>query len=215
MNRVRNSLLILMTFRVLTINGQTNASPKMTMAIDPIQSHMLCVGVDNPIKIAISDIPSDKIQVFVDNGNITGSNGEYSIRPEKMAPCEIIIHVNGQVIEKRTFKVMANEAPLNVQIAGKTGGDIELNQILTNPSFNVFFSNSDFYIVAEMKEFRFITIIDDKAKDIKATGGSLNSEMIKLLNKLSSGSEFFIQGIKVQCSDGLQRDVPSMCFKLK
>jgi hypothetical protein len=215
MNRIKNLLLILMTFRVVTINGQTKDNPKMIMAIDPIQSHMLCVGVDNPIKIAISDIPNDKVQVFVDNGNITGSNGEYSIRPEKIAPCEITIQTKGQIIEKRIFKVMANEAPLNVQLAGKTSGDIELNQILTNPSFNIYFSNSDFYIVAEMKEFRFITIIDDKVKDIKATGGTLNSEIIKLLNKLSSGSEFFIQGIKVKCSDGQQRDVPSMCFKLK
>ena len=146
---------------------------------------------------------------------MSGENGHYLIRPDKLASCYITIMADGKVIGERAIRVKAMNAPLIVSIAGKTGGEIGKDEIIEAGSFKAVFNPSDFDVPANVVAFRIITVKDGYVKDLKKTGGSLNNDMVDLIKSLPSGSPLFIEGIKVLSGDGITRDVDPLSFKLK
>ncbi|MDP4117084.1 MAG: GldM family protein [Bacteroidota bacterium] len=208
-------LAILMILGSPYLNGQTIDSAKLVIAIDAFQYNLLYVGVVNPVDIAVSGIPSDKIKIITDNGIVTGENGHYFFRPDKLAPCNISIIYNDKIIGRRSIRVKTMNAPLIVTIAGKTGGEIEKDKLLGAGALNAEFNPADIFVPANVVAFRIISVVDGYVKDLKKTGNAFNTEMIDFIKKLPSGSPLFIEGIKVLSGDGVTRDVDALSFKIK
>lgn len=57
---------------------QQSQKPQIT-AMELSKMNVLFIGIDNPLKIAVSGIDNSELDVSIDNGQITGKNGEYSI----------------------------------------------------------------------------------------------------------------------------------------
>ena len=79
---------------VACVKGQDTTSNKTVTAVAPTNNeivtavaatkmNVLYVGVDNPVKIAVSGYESSEIEVVITNGIILGENGDYIIRPKK------------------------------------------------------------------------------------------------------------------------------------
>ena len=211
------SLLFLITIIFVTIclNAQTTDSSKMIIALDAYQSNLLYVGIINPVDIAVSGIPSDKLKVITDNGVITGEDGHYLIRPDKLANCNITIMVDGKIIGRRGIRVKFINDPLIVSIAGKTGGEVGKDEIIAACDLKAVFYPSDFDVPANVVAFRIMSVKDGYVKDLKKTGASLSNDMIDFIKSLPSGSALFFEGIKILSGDGITRDVDPLSFKLK
>ena len=215
---IRNRILWIIALTIIgftSLNGQSIDSTKLVIAIDAFQSNLLFAGLINPVDIAVSGIPSDKIKVITDNGILTGENGHYFIRPDKVAPCNITIIGYDKIIGRRSIRVKTMNAPLIVTIAGKTGGEIGKDEIITARDLKAVFYPSDFDLPANVIGFRIISVKDGYVKDLKKTGGSLNNDMVDLIKSLPPGSPLFIEGIKVLSGDGVTRDVDPLSFKIK
>jgi hypothetical protein len=215
MIRTRILLIVAMTIGSTCIKGQSIDSTKLVIALDAFQYNLLYVGVVNPVDIAVSGIPSDKIKIISDNGIVTGENGHYFFRPDKLASCNISIIYNDKIIGRRSIRVKTMNAPLIVTIAGKTGGEIEKDKLLEAGELKAEFNPADIFVPANVVAFRIISVVDGYVKDLKKTGNALNTDMIDFIKKLPSGSPLFIEGIKVLSGDGVTRDVDPLSFKIK
>ncbi|MFO7657751.1 MAG: GldM family protein, partial [Bacteroidales bacterium] len=102
-------------------------------AVAPVKMNVLYIGVDNPVKIAASGYRSSKLEASIDNGTISGSNGEYIVRPEKPGKAMITVSIKGKTIQQSQFRVKTVPDPV---AAIKTsngyffGGEITKDELL-------------------------------------------------------------------------------------
>ncbi len=203
-----------MTFGIVYMNAQTSDSSNIVVAAEAKHMNIVYIGLINPIDIAVSGISADKIKVISDNGQITGENGHYYLRPDKVGNCYITIISNDKILGKSHFRVKTLNDPLHVTLAGKKGGEISKSEFIYGIYLKAFFFPADFDLEAHVTGFRIISIKDGYVKDLKKTGSKLNKDMIEFIQSLPIGSPLFIEGIKVESADGIIRDVDPMSFKL-
>lgn len=199
----------------LNLKAQLNDSTQRVIAIETIMAQQLCLGALNPVNIAVSGVSSDKLDVSIDNGTLTGRNGHYFIRPDKATICNITVIADGKIIDKNSIRVKAITAPIVVQLSGKTEGEISKEEIFMFQSLKAFFTNTEFDLPLRVVAFRISIVKDGYLKQLNKTGNALNPEMIELIKNATPGSPFFIDEIKVTGSDGVTRDVKPLSFKLK
>ena len=86
---------------------------KFSIAAD--KENVLYIGVDNPISIAVENVPARLVIAKINNGKITGKMGNYSVYLTKMTPTAIILYrkINGKLKEigRSTFSVKKNSGP--------------------------------------------------------------------------------------------------------
>jgi len=79
------------------------------VAVSADKNNILYLEVDNPLTIAVENTSCKELVVKTDNGEITGQNGSYAIRPKSIGIANISISIkqNGKLrhIAKRTFRV--------------------------------------------------------------------------------------------------------------
>jgi hypothetical protein len=97
-------------------------------AISPTRMNVLYFGVSNPVSIAVSGVPKDQIIVEMDNGSVTGENGNYNVIPKKFGIVSIHVFVkdkNGlkNQVSNQPFKVKHLPDPLAVLYGGPTAID--------------------------------------------------------------------------------------------
>jgi len=199
----------------LKLNAQLNDSTQRVIAIETVMAQQLCLGALNPVNIAVSGVSSDKLDVSIDNGTLTGRNGHYFIRPDKATICNITVIADGKIINRNSIRVKAITAPIVVQLSGKTGGEISKEEIFMFQSLKAFFTNTEFDLPLWVVAFRITIVKDGYLKQLNKTGNALNPEMIELIKNASPDSPLFIDEIKISGSDGVNRDANPLSFKLK
>ncbi len=73
---------------VACVNGKNK---NVVTAVAPVKMNVLYLGVDNPMSIAASGYAASDLDVSIDNGTITGSNGSYTVRPDHPGSATIYI----------------------------------------------------------------------------------------------------------------------------
>jgi hypothetical protein len=68
------------------------------------QQNIVYLGVDNPFQVAVSNYPVSSIRVKVNNGTITGKNGEYTFRANQTG----ITNINVEVVKKGKIKSVSS-----------------------------------------------------------------------------------------------------------
>jgi len=199
----------------LKLNAQLNDSTQRVIAIETVMAQQLCLGALNPVNIAVSGVSSDKLDVSIDNGTLTGRNGHYFIRPDKATICNITVIADGKIINRNSIRVKAITAPIVVQLSGKTGGEISKEEIFMFQSLKAFFTNTEFDLPLWVVAFRITIVKDGYLKQLNKTGNALNPEMIELIKNASPDSPLFIDEIKISGSDGVNRDANPLSFKFK
>lgn len=73
-----------------------------------IANKILCRGIENPIEIGITDIPAVLYHAKISDGEISGHNGQYIVKPGKKDKCTITIEMNkdNKEIAEYEFKVV-------------------------------------------------------------------------------------------------------------
>lgn len=73
------------------------------------RQNIVYLGIENPITIAVENIPNSSVVVKTDNGRITGENGHFLFLPARQQPATIFIYIkeNGKLKEigKQPFRV--------------------------------------------------------------------------------------------------------------
>ncbi len=115
---------------ILSISTGFAHAQRVVIQLDKM--NVAYIGIDNPISIANNAVSSDQLVVKVDNGRITGKNGEYIYTPEKAGIATIDVFAKTRKGLKKMGSYMARVKKLpspEISIAGKTSGYISRLQL--------------------------------------------------------------------------------------
>ena len=191
---------------------------KHTVAVENTNFNVLIIGVKNPITIAVSGIPSEKIKVKINKGEITGSMGQYIVKETEagIATLEVfIIDINGKesLVEKRDFKIKSIPDPLLLVNGITVSGNLTLQELLnidiltiTQPWDNL----SEF----TLSSFKVSMLNNGNIIEITAGGSKITDQMRTCFKQLKRGDIVYFEGGLVTGPDGLQRTAGPVKIKI-
>lgn len=102
----------------VVVMGFKTTQPPVAIALDKM--NVFYIGVDNPITLAVPNIPSDKLLVTINNGLIKGSNGKYIVRVTTLGETTITVATikddRKVLLSTQTFRVKRIPDPVNGQV---------------------------------------------------------------------------------------------------
>jgi beta-lactamase regulating signal transducer with metallopeptidase domain len=196
---------------VACVNGQNKSN--VVTAVEPVRMNVLYIGVDNPIKIAASGYNASDLSASIDNGTISGKNGEYVIQPKEQGSAIVTVSSNGKEIQKTTFRVKVVPDPV-AKVSGKKGGDIKKSELMKANEVLAVMENFDFDLSFDIVEFRVSAVINGKVYEYTSNSNILTNKQKDIIAKSSEGSKIYFEEIKCKGPDGFLRKMPTIAFKI-
>jgi hypothetical protein len=188
---------------------------KIVTAIAPTKMNVLYIGLDNPVKIAISEIDANRIGVTVDNGTIKGEKGEYIVSPKDVGLAKIVVSANDKAIDSAEFRVKAVPDPV-AKVAGiKGSGAIDQAFLLEQKGVVAEMENFDFDLCFKVVEFTVSTVVGKFAVDRSVKSNMFTQEQYDLIRKVQKGKKVYIESIKAVGPDGTIRMLGSIALTIK
>jgi hypothetical protein len=198
-------------------DGVQTQSSGIVAAVSPTRMNVLYLGVLNPVEIAVSGIPADKISVSIDNGKIEKiEEGKFGILPAKAGEVNIYLYKGKENIGTRTFRVKMLPTP-QASIAGVTGGVISRDKILNATGIDSEITNFDFEAPVKVIHFAASITLDEKSGRSKveiSDSDKFTAPMIEMIKNLKSGQKIYFEEIKCTCPDGTIRELNSVILKV-
>jgi len=185
-------------------------------AVSPTKMNVLYIGVDNPVSIAVTNAKSGKITAEIDNGTITGKDGNYTVRVKEIGYTTITVKVDNKVVSKQKFRAKQVPDPV-VIVKGKWNVHEFTNQELVDAGeIVVLMANFDFELNFEVVGFSLSAItMGGFMEEAKTEGNKFSKNQIALINQVKSGSKIYMEEIQVQDPDGTIRNLGGLTFKIK
>ena len=188
---------------------------KLTMVVSVEKMNVLYIGVDNPITVSVSGFPFDKVSVKMEDGKITGSNGQYMVNVASPGGAKIEVFAEMDNGEKKSagiafFRTKYVPDPV-VYFAGKKGEDIVSKAELEKADkVETRMENFDFDLHFDVTSFDIEVTEGGNSKTMSSNSSSLTDEMKQVLSQIQSGAHVIVQNIKTKGSDGSARKVPGL-----
>ena len=181
--------------------------------ISPTKMNVMYIGVDNPISISMSGVPSERMSVSMTNGSITKSGSEWIAKPSSPGNAKITVRatVDGRNLEgSMDFRIKMLPTPI-AKIGNRPGGRIDKNVLASQTG-----------VVAEMEDFVFdlryqvtqfsLGIVTPQGERIEpSTSAAITPAQKSLINGVTKGGKVFITNIKARGPDGI-RDLNDIIF---
>ncbi len=196
---------------VACVNGQDNS--KVVTAVEPVRMNVLYIGVDNPIKIAASGYNASDLTATIDNGTISGKDGEFIIRPDKTGSAIVTVSNSGNKIQETTFRVKSVPNPV-AKVAGLKGGNISKHDLVKAGDIQAVMENFDFDLNLKVEGFLVSTVIDGYLYEYKSNSNKITEEQKGIIAKTKEGSKVYFEEIKYLAPDGVEKDIPTVAFKI-
>lgn len=203
---------LLLILICLNANSQTNDSLQPTVAIELSKMNVVYLGVDNPVKIAIEGHSYEDIEVSVPwNGDITGENGNYIIRPEKSGFLMVEVKLKDKILSKHEYHVKSIPDPI-AKVNGKKGGEVPKIILLAVMGVEAYTENSFRFQVVE-----FVIRVAGKTANnsLRSYSYKITPEQRDLLRKLNSGDIVYFEDIKAAGPGGITRILSPLKFTIK
>jgi gliding motility-associated protein GldM len=213
------SLMGLVIF-TLMITIQCYSQTEKSAVISADKMNVFYQGVENPISVAVPGITSDKIRVSINNGSITGSNGQYIVNISRgdEAIIDVLTEIKpgeNQKIGSYLFRVLRVPVP-SVTLGNFTPGNqcinLSKNELIKNAELKISW-NLPLELKFEVTSFSFVYIKDGDVLSIRNTGNKFSNEIQKIINTMKAGDKIFIEDINVLGPDGT-RTLPEIHIQL-
>ncbi len=182
--------------------------------VSPDKMNVFYIGVDNPVSVSAPGIPKESLRVNMTGGNISGSNGQYTVKVSSIgdAMVNVLAEIAGktQSIGATKFRVKRIPDPV-AKFAGKTGGSLSSVVIKSQDRLFAILDNFDFD--AKFNVTRFSLVIQKPRADaviINGTGNTLNSAMQSAMATVTPGTRVIFDNIMAVGPDGTPRSLNSI-----
>jgi gliding motility-associated protein GldM len=195
------------------------AKPSTVIAVSPLKMAVLYIGVDNPVEIAISDVPMKYITATVDSGEIENNGaGQFVIRINNdinVTKVNVYETYNGisTKIGERMFRVKKVPDPV-ATIASTTGGNVLRSMLAASGGLIPVMKDFDFELFFTITSFTMSINVKGDLIEKSATGNKLTAEMIFLINQAQKGSKIYFEDIKAVGPDGKIRTLSPVNLKV-
>ncbi len=190
----------------------TVAAPFAT--VSPTKMNVFYIGVDNPVQISAAGVSASKLNVTMDNGSISGSGGNYTVRVTTQGKTNVNVSANGKSYGAFPFRIKLIPNPI-AKVSGMPGGRI--NAAVWKAQKGVIADLENFDFDAKFEVLSFNMFYQPKLQDpgiASATGPYFSAAMQAFVSKAKPGDIFYIEEIKVKGPDGLSRKIPGIAFKI-
>jgi gliding motility-associated protein GldM len=192
--------------------GEPNA------VISPTKMNVLYIGVDNPLAISVSGVPSERITASISQGTLSKSGAEYIAKPTTVgnATVSISANVDGQTrkMGEMLFRVKTVPDPVG-KVAGKIGGKIDKATLVAQVAVLAALDNFEFDLRFEVTSFTVSAVIGQFTQTQAATGARITDAQKQILNRLNRGGKVYFEDIKARGPDGRTRDLPTISFTIE
>ncbi|MFN8257617.1 MAG: GldM family protein [Bacteroidales bacterium] len=185
-------------------------------AISPTKMNVLYIGVDNPVNIAVTGANSSKITAEIDNGSITGENGNYIVRVKQGGIATITVKVNGEIVSQSKFRVKSVPDPIAIVKGNWDKHELTRQELIDAGGIQVVLMNFDFDLNFEIVSFNLSAINEGGFLSESMTkGGTFSKDQIEIIKKVASGGKIYIEDIQAKGPDGSVRNLSPIVLKIK
>ncbi|TAN18484.1 MAG: gliding motility protein GldM [Chitinophagaceae bacterium] len=191
-----------------------------SLSVSATKMNVLFIGVENPISIAESGVPSENLSASISQGSLTkAGNGEYVARVTTVGNANV--NVSGTVGGKAMnfgamkFRVMRVPDPV-AEVGGNKGGRMQsavfrvqegVQAVLENFYFDLKFPITHFTIAFEGTGF-------DNYIQESSNSAYFTPAIKQLMQRCRPGTRVFVDDIRAKAPDGTIRSLPSIFFNL-
>ncbi len=198
----------------------SSTSNQSLLVVSPIKMNVLYIGVPNPLEIAASDIPIDKIQVSISNGTImnAGKAGSYIAHVKSVGTVNINItaNIDGQILNLGSKEFCVKRVPDPIAyIANKKGGTIDKSELLDQAGIKAVIENFDFDMRFNVISFKVSATIKGFPQEAIANSAAFTAQQKKIIEQAPSGGKVYFEDIKAKGPDGSIRSLGTIAFKIK
>ncbi|MDR0713807.1 MAG: hypothetical protein LBF89_06075 [Bacteroidales bacterium] len=191
---------------------------KAEAVVSATKMNVLYVGVDNPISISVSGVPTDRISARMSNGNLTRSGPGWiarPLRPGTEALVTVDANIDGQTkrMGAQSYRVKTVPNPV-AKVAGKIGGRIDKATLAAQMVVQAEMENFDFDLKFRVTEFSVSAVVKGFTQTKPTKGTNISADQKALINGLSKGSKVYFEDIKVVGPDGSTRELPAVAFTI-
>ena len=185
--------------------------------ISPTKMNVLYIGVDNPLAISVSGVPSESIRASITQGNIAKQGNEWMAKVTNPGTATIAVTatVDGQTkpMGNMLFRVKVVPDP-QAKIAGKIGGKIDKATLVAQVAVVATLDGFEFDMRFDVVSFKVSTVINGFNREQVATGARITDAQKQLLNSVNKGGKVYFEDIKARGPDGRTRDLPGIILTI-
>jgi gliding motility-associated protein GldM len=187
---------------------------KADAVISATKMNVFYIGVDNPVSISVSGVPSDKVSASMTNGSLIKSGNTWIAKPSKAGTvATVTVNANGKFMGKMDYRVKTVPNPV-AKVAGKIGGKIDKATLAAQVAVQADMENFDFDLKFRITEFSVTAVVKGFTQTKPTKGAAITADQKALINSLAKGSKVYFEDIKVVGPDGSSRELPIIGFTL-
>ena len=192
-----------------------------SVSVSPTKMNVFYIGVDNPVEISASGVPSEKVSASISGGSIRRKSGADWIVNVK-SPGEVTVNcsanIDGQTrsLGHKKFRVKRVPDPMASVGTGenKRGGIIAKNSLI-NQVVRAEMENFDFDLKFVVTGFSVSATVKGFTKTEESRSGQFTAAQKQLISGVPSGSKVYIEDVKAKGPDGSTRNLNTIKFTVR
>lgn len=193
------------------------------ISVSPTKMNVFYIGVDNPVEVTASGVPSEKVRVSISTGSISKVSGNnYKVRVKRQGKVNIRVsaEIDGQVKSFGTREFRVKRVPDPVAVVGrdaknKRGGTIATTVLLAQPGVKAELENFDFDMRFTVTSFIVSATVRGFTEEYRSNSAAFTSQQKQLIRQVGSGKKVYIENIMARGPDGSTRKLGSIAFRLR
>jgi hypothetical protein len=207
-------VLLVLILGVSCANGQENGN-NLVAAVSPTKMNVLYIGIDNPVTIGVTGADMKDVEATIDNGSISGENGNYVVRVKKSGTAKIIVKADGKVVAEQMFRVKRVPDPVAIVKGNWNKHTFTKQELIEARGIEVMLVNFDFDLKWEVESFHVAASYNGKAFEARKVDGDEFSEaQIDIIKSVPADGKIYIEDIRAKGPDGAIRDLGTITIKI-
>lgn len=188
---------------------------EIVTAVQPVKMNVLFAGIENPVTVAVSDIPSNELTINITNGKYKKmGSGSYYITPSKPGNLRVHIMHLGKEIGITEFRVKMLPNPV-VKVNNQKRGAISKKLLVAQHGVVAVMEDFDFDATFKVTSFTVSTTSNGYTHEEISNSNKFTQKQKGLMMDLQRGDRIFITDIKAVGPTGKTRNLASIDFIIK
>ncbi len=189
------------------------------VAISPTKMNVFYIGVDNPVAITASGVPSEALQVRIGPiGTIKRVGaGKYIVRVNKVGKTTVSVYANvgdqSRKLGSMEFRCKTVPDP-KPRVGNLKPGPVAKAVLLAQRFVKAELENFVFDLKFPVVSFTVSATIGSFTEEYPTKGSIITQKQKNLIRQLKPGQKVYFENIKARAPDGSIRDLGTISFKI-
>lgn len=193
------------------------------VAVGLERMNALCPGIDNPITVAVSDVPDSNLLLLPSMGEISRlHNGQYNWkichRDTTFATLAILDTVEQREIGVFNYRVIRPPIPVPVLSLATNSTTFSVGQFKAQGGISMVFENTDWEIKAEIAGYELMYLPPHSDPSVTYnSGGRFNSRTQEMVYRAKPGDRYVFSNFtyRIGCDPMVRHSNETLVFKIK